>query len=130
MKRKIKEIWKSIIDFEGIYEVSNLGNVRSIDRLVKNKKGGYRKVEGKNLSLRKTTNGYMQVDLYKNGKQFTIKVHRLVAMAFIPNPNDLPVVNHKDTIRHNNYLDNLEWVTYSENNLYAYMYGNRRKKVA
>lgn len=95
------EEWKDIKGYEGLYQVSNLGRVRSI---------GY----GKERILSSSNichYGYIKVNLYKEGKKNTFKVHRLVAQAFIPNPNNLPEVNHKDENKLNNHVSNLEWCT-------------------
>lgn len=91
-----KEVWKDIVGFEGIYEVSNQGKVRRFDN---------QKIKAAPLNAY----GYPQVSLYKNGKVYLRRVHRLVAMAFIPNPNNLPMINHKDEVPTNNNVDNLEW---------------------
>lgn len=106
------EVWKDVPDFEGHYQISNFGRVRSI----LTSQGTYRE------RLRKTyldRNGYENVDLWKLNKQYKQLVHRLVAKAFIPNPENKPTVNHIDGIKHNNVLSNLEWVTQSENLVHA-----------
>lgn len=90
----MEEIWKDIKDYEG-YQVSNLGNVRSLDRVVTNYRGSFIK-KGKPKSICNLTKGYKGVLLCKNGKQKIFKIHRLVAEAFLPNPNNLPQVNHKN----------------------------------
>lgn len=100
------EIWKPIAGYEGLYEVSNLGQVRSLPR--KNVKGGIK-------SPTETKWGYLICPLWKNGKAKHCSVHRLVAEAFIPNPENKPTVNHIDCNRKNNRADNLEWATQSEN---------------
>lgn len=113
------EIWKPIANYEGLYEVSNEGNVRSLN---------YRhtgKVQVLKLSVNRY--GYLQVNLHsKEGKQKTYKVHRLVAQAFIPNPNNLPEVNHKDENKTNNCVENLEWCDRKYNN----NYGSRNEKMS
>lgn len=97
-KKRIKcKIWKDIPEYKGLYQVSNLGRIKSIPHLIKaNKDGGTRFTEEhiKNTSV--GWHGYVRVSLCKNGKQKTHSVHRLVAMAFIENPNELPAVNHID----------------------------------
>lgn len=97
------EEWLSIEGYEGLYEVSNLGRVKSL----RDNKGNYRE---KILSQCDNGNGYLMVVLCKYGKMQTCKVHRLVANAFIPNPNNFPTVNHKDEDKTNNCVDNLEWM--------------------
>lgn len=111
------EIWKDIEGYEGKYEVSNLGNVRSLN---------YRGTGGIKLLKQGTTRGYKLTCLYKNGKGKQYWVHRLVAIAFIPNPNNLPVVNHKDENPSNNNVNNLEWCTQE----YNINYGTARKRAS
>lgn len=92
-------VWKPVTGYEGLYEISDTGQVRSLFR--------YKKVLKPNV----TRTGYHTVELFKNGVSKRLLIHRLVAQAFIPNPNGLPQVNHKDEIRSNNCVDNLEWCT-------------------
>lgn len=99
----MKEIWKPVPNYETLYEVSNLGRVRSLFR--------YKKV----LKPSPITNGYLTVELWKNKQRKRIGVHRLVAMCFCKNPNNKPFVNHIDETKTNNCADNLEWVTHVEN---------------
>lgn len=114
------EVWKDIKNYEGLYQVSNLGNVKSVDRYVyagDNSNHKYQHIKEHNLKL----NGgdkYIQVSLCKNGKIKAVLVHRLVAEAFIPNPDNLPCINHKDENPKNNQAENLEWCTYKYNNEY------------
>jgi hypothetical protein len=117
----MEEIWKPIEGYEGLYEVSNLGRVRSLDQ-VKTKPHPRNtsmtmtyKQKGKILKRKINTSGYLYVDLWKDKRPHTIVVHRLVAMAFIPNPDNLPEVNHIDEDKTNPVVTNLEWVTKSEN---------------
>lgn len=112
----MNEVWKQVEGYEGYYEVSNLGEVRSV------KRKGYK---NKVLNKGNGTTGYWIVVLCKDGLQKTRAVHRLVAKAFIPNPENKPQVNHIDSNRKNNRVDNLEWVTPSENSKHAYDSGSR-----
>lgn len=106
----IKEEWKPVIGYEGLYEVSNTGNVRSLPR-----QAGKFYIRGKFLSQPINQQGYKQVTLSAYGLRKTFAVHRLVAQAFIPNPEKKPQVNHIDENKINNNVDNLEWVTIQEN---------------
>ena len=123
------EIWKDVAGLEKWFEVSNKGRVRSKDRLVNSRWGNDIKkpVKGKIMSQRKIYNGYYCVHLHVSEINYnrTNFVHRLVAQAFINNPNNLPQVNHIDENKENNCVENLEWCTAKENNLH----GNRSKKV-
>ena len=110
-----EEIWRPIEGYEGLYEVSNLGRVRSLDRYVKGKGKSYRLHKGKVLSSAKDTIGYLFVILHCNGKCKTIRVHRLVAEAFIPAVEGLSEVNHKDEDKTNNRVENLEWCSHKYN---------------
>ena len=114
------ELWKDIKDYEGFYQVSNLGRVKSLSRSIYDSRGYmiYRKGKIKKPSFDK--NGYPQIGLCKNGTVITRKIHRLVAEAFIPNPENKPEINHKDEDKLNNCVDNLEWVTEKENVNYGY----------
>ena len=107
-----KELWATIKGFEGLYEVSNMGNVRSLK---------YGKI--KILKLAKNKFGYYYVILSKNGKTKHFTVHRLVANAFIENPNNYPQINHKDENKTNNKVENLEWC----NNQYNKRYSNSKQ---
>jgi len=121
----MQEIWKDIKGFEGSYQVSNLGNIRSLTRKV-NTFYGVRTVKGKILKPLKTNTNYFRVDLKQNQKHNYLSIHKLVAETFIPNPNNYPVINHKDNNPLNNCLDNLEWCTQSYNVQYAYKNGNAK----
>jgi hypothetical protein len=116
----VDEIWKPIDGYDG-YEISNLGRVKSykVD-----------KINGRILKPTKSTKGYLQLDISLDGRKrqhrVHLAVHRLVAMAFIPNPNNLPQVNHKDENKENNCVENLEWC----NNYYNCHYGNHIENVA
>lgn len=95
------EIWKDIKDYEGMYQISNMGNVRSL-------------MTKKNLKPEIANGGYLRVNLYKDGKGKKFRVHRLVAEAFIPNPDNKPTVDHINTIVSDNRVSNLRWFTYKE----------------
>ena len=107
------EIWKNIEGYEGKYQVSNLGRVK---RMI-----GQEKV----LHPKKHRNGHLQIGLHKDKKRKTMYIHRLVAQAFIPNPDNLPCVNHKDENPNNNNVDNLEWCTQK----YNCNYGTRVDRI-
>lgn len=115
-KKKIKcEIWKPIKEYEGFYEVSNYGNVRSAATKKKLAKCNHR-------------GGYLLVSLQVNGNHKMKSIHRLVASAFIKNPDNLRDVNHKDGNKHNNSVENLEWVSHSQNIKHSYQVLKRRRK--
>lgn len=112
------EIWRNIEGYEGLYQVSNQGNVRSLNY----KQTGMVQV----LKPGKHTRGYLLVTLYKDGKAKGCKVHRLVAQAFLPNPDNLPQVNHKDENPSNNRVENLEFCTAKYNT----NYGSRNQRAS
>ena len=118
------EVWKSIKGFEGLYEVSNLGRVRSVARKIRFGYGSEYQTSEEILSPH-TARGYKQIMLSKNGVRYYRQVHRLVSEAFIPNPNNYPIINHKNEIRDDNRVENLEWCTHAYNLAYN---GNREKK--
>ena len=125
------EIWKDIENFEGLYQISNLGRVKSANRVVHvEDPKNHRKYDKHFPECIKTTNldtkGYVMVTLKKNGKTSRYRIHRLVANAFIPNPNNLPQVNHIDENKENNCVDNLEWCT----NEYNIKYGTRISRIS
>lgn len=102
----MEEIWKDIRGIDSKHEISNKGRVRN-------------KKTGKILSPKNSKGWYLSVQLLVNGKYKTFRIHRLVAQYFVPNPNKLPIVNHKDLNKQNNFAENLEWVTYKENTQHA-----------
>lgn len=108
------EIWKDIDEFKGMYQVSNLGRVKSLN---------YRRT-GKESILKYSTNndGYKTVCLHKDGKQTTRLIHKLVAISFIPNIQNKPQINHIDGNKDNNCVDNLEWCTFKENIIHRDIY--------
>ena len=103
------EIWVDVTGYEGLYRVSNLGGFLQL----KNNKQDYKKTEGQ----------YQQVVLVKNKESKTTPLHRVVALMFVPNPNNKPIINHINGIKSDNRADNLEWCTYSENTKHAWETG-------
>lgn len=131
-----KEIWKDIKGYEGLYQVSNLGRIKSLQRYRISKSGTNQNVNEKILKQScGKTNKYLNVTLAKNKKNKTFQIHRLAALNFIPNPNNYPQVNHKDGNKQNNCVDNLEWCTCKENINHAWKNGlnhisEKHRKVA
>lgn len=124
----MSEVWRPIEGYEGIYEVSSYGRVRSMERDVSFYINGTLVTHPKPSVIRKTKmerKGYLRLNLCKDGVKKFYSVHRLVAKAFIPNPHNLPQVNHKDENKLNNHVDNLEWCTCEENA----KYGTRNERI-
>lgn len=119
------EIWKDVVGYEGLYQVSNLGRVKSLPRIVKNGKI-YRRVNERIMANLRAHNGYIKAYLKRFGKGVNKSIHRMVAEAFIPNPLNLPQVNHIDEDKTNNRVENLEWCTAKHNTCY----GTRPKRIA
>ena len=122
------EIWKAHPDIAGI-EVSSFGRVRTLDKMVWNGSGTWL-MKGRILKQQDNSNGYLTVCFSVNGKFINRLVHRLVAQAFISNPDNLPQVNHKDCNTRNNGVENLEWCTPKYNSQYREKYGVSRMEVA
>ena len=104
----MKVIWKDIDEFDGDYQISNLGRLKSVARIVNGPKGEVR-LSDRMLSQVVNKRGYIEYQITHNGKHYSRKAHRLVALAFIDNPDGLPQVNHIDGNKQNNAVDNLEW---------------------
>ena len=121
-------MWKTIKGYEGYYEVSDDGRVRSLDRVVKNFGNFRRCLKGNEMKLSIAKSGYYVVNLRKERTTKVFTVHTLVAQAFIDNPNNYPTVNHKDGNKLNNTVDNLEWVSYGENNIHAIKHNLRKPR--
>lgn len=125
----IEEIWKDIPGYEGLYQVSNNGKIKSISHQTKNNpNGGVRMTMGRTLSLYKMPNGYLQVQLSKNEKRRKLYVHRLVAIAFLHNERNFSDVNHIDGNKNNNCVENLEWCSHRSNQIH--MVENRMTRKA
>jgi hypothetical protein len=122
------EEWRDLVGYEGLYLISNNGKLKSLDKVIPYIDGRMKHMKGKMLKQCRAKTpgrseddtGYLQSRLTKNGKSKAWNVHILVARTFIPNPENKPIVNHKDGNKLNNYISNLEWATYSENNQHAY----------
>ena len=121
------EVWRPVVGWEGLYEVSNLARVRSVEcdtiRYRNGKPITYHKRGGKVIKGKVMPNGYIMVRLHKDGEETNALAHRLVAQAFIPNPDNLPEINHKDGNRANNQVSNLEWCTAQENTIHSWRMG-------
>ena len=120
----MQEIWKDIVGYEGVYQISNFGNVRSLKYWSNIHKKYYDRI--KILKKRNNNLGYEVINLSKFGIKKYYTIHRLVAKAFIPNPNNYKEINHIDGNKRNNYVDNLEWCTRSQNMLHAYNKGLKK----
>lgn len=114
----MQEIWKDVKCYEGYYQVSNLGRIRSLNRKVFKSKHQI-ELKGKILNLTQNNSGYFGVNLCVNNKRKKFLIHRLVAISFIPNPNNFDCINHKDEDKSNNCIDNLEWCNHKYNNNYG-----------
>lgn len=119
------EIWRDIKGYEGLYQVSNEGRVKSLERKTQHR-GRLITIKERFLKQSHDTKGYLMAHLYKNGIDNTLKVHRLVAEAFIDNLDNLPEVNHKDECKTSNVVENLEWC----DTKYNINYGTHNERVA
>lgn len=125
----MKEIWKPVVGYEGFYEVSNIGRVRSLARIVECNDGRKRKIKDRILKGSSYSGGYSGVTLHKDGCTKTANIQRIVAEAFVPNPLEKEEVNHKDENPSNNHASNLEWVTHKENLKYGTRQERARKAI-
>lgn len=121
----MKEVWKPIKDFETTHMVSNLGRFKSLPWIQKHSSGSKFLKKEKIVPIREGVafNGYSNVMLTKNGKQHSLFAHRVIAIAFIPNPKNKRCINHKNGVKTDNRIDNLEWVTHSENSRHSFANG-------
>ncbi|WP_407505086.1 NUMOD4 domain-containing protein [Elizabethkingia meningoseptica] len=118
--------WKDIPGYNGMYQASTNGHIRSLDRIVSNGNGLFMK-KGVVLKTTLDKNGYLTLNLYNSDKVKKLwKVHRLIAITFISNPENKATVNHLNSLRNDNRVENLEWATFSENNKHAFDYGNQK----
>ena len=116
----MNENWYSLIGYEHYYEISDLGRFRSKARFVKGRNNSKLLKPSRILSIKQHTGGYSYVQLTINSKEKNITTHRYIALHFIPNPENKPFVNHKNGIKTDNKIDNLEWCTHSENMKHAF----------
>lgn len=124
------EVWKDIEGYEGIYQVSNMGQVKSLERVVTCKDGRKTYILPERiLKPSRYKENYLQVVLSNVGKKKTFKIHQLVARTFIPNPQNLPCVNHRNEIKTDNRVENLEWVTQKENLNYGTIIERKSKSM-
>jgi len=115
----MKEEWRDVVGYEGHYQVSNLGNIRSCDRVVPNRWGNGQPRKGKLMKPGSSPNGYRIIVLQKKGIVKYQTVHRTVMLAFTPNPENKSQINHKDGNKENNSVENIEWATEAENKKHA-----------
>lgn len=131
VKSREGESWRDISGYEGLYQVSNYSRVKSVSRTIEVYRDGvsHSRIYSESLMSASMRNTYPNVNLSRDGRIENFLIHRLVAQAFIPNPENLPIVNHIDGDTHNNHVSNLEWVTQSENINHAIKIGNKKAKL-
>lgn len=119
----MEEVWKDVVGYEGLYQISNLGRIISVARSYIDRTGIKYNKKSNFMNYGIANNGYYSVMIRRNGTAKLSLVHRLLAIAFIPNPNNYSCINHIDGNKLNNSISNLEWCTYSKNNTHAYTVG-------
>ncbi len=124
----MREVFLDITGYEGLYQISNKGRVKSMKRKVNHSSSGFSNLPEKVLKPQKSGNGYCHIGLYKDGKVKYLMIARLVAIHFIPNPENKPEVNHKNGDKSNNFDYNLEWNTSSENSQHSFDKGLQEKQ--
>lgn len=124
----MEEIWKTIKGYENYYQISNQGRVKSVTRFV-NDNNGVVLLKSKILNPMINEKGYLRIGLSKNNQRKYKRIHRLVAEAFIPNPDNKPQINHKNGIKTDNRVSNLDWVSISENVKHSYHVLHRKKSM-
>lgn len=122
MNKSVEEVWKNVTvsGFEDRYQVSSFGRVRSLDKNIPNRWGGFRFIPGKEMSLVSDRSGYKKVGFRSPGVYIRFSVHRLVGFCFIENKLNKPSINHKNGIKFDNRVSNLEWVTAQENTIHSF----------
>lgn len=126
LDKTTSEWWKDIKGWEGFYQISNHGRMRSLERFVHHKSGRAKR-KGKMLSFGIGPNGYYVAQLHRNGENKSVRVNRLVLEAFVLNPDNYPICNHRDGDKKNNHALNLEWCTHSQNTKHAFKIGLYQK---
>lgn len=124
--KTMEEIWKDIAGYEGHYKAGSLGNIMSLERQITNSRYGKGKIKQRLLKGQLKKSGYIEVQLRLDAVMEKFKAHRLIANAFISNPLNKPVVNHKNGIKSDNRVENLEWCTHSENGKHAFKIGLKK----
>lgn len=124
-----QEIWKDVVGYEGKYQISSYGRIRSLNRKIVDQKGIARKLKGRILKPVKCTNGYLEAHFRIGGDSKWLLIHRLVATAFLSNPKKHPCVDHINTIRNDNRVENLRWCTHSDNFLSNPISRNRMRMI-
>jgi hypothetical protein len=126
----VEETWMPVIGYQNLYEVASTGEVRSVDREIVLLDGKKRKIMGKMLAAKENGDGYLFVTLSRDGKKSTKYLHRAVAEAYMPNPDNLPEINHLSGNKLENSVDNLEWCTHQQNIQHCYDTGLCKNKGA